>query len=591
MTKWWSWLTGLVFAASVGEAAADETYGADQSATPATSTSIDHRDGAVWRQPIRSILDEANSTLWILCQKNPSLVEVRLNDPAQKTFHSMEGHPEAIVRLSNGTFAVADSRGDRVLFLDPRLAQESGTEEIAVAADPRELLASAAGDRLWVTCRVGHQVQEIDPQTKRINWTTTLPFSPHLMAIDSLGTVLVVADAFRGRIAVMDPSNGRVLVTHSFPGTNIRGMAFTPDGQQLILAHQIISENSIIERETVRWGSFITNNVRRMSRALLMDPSANMTTASELGFVGGFGHGAGDPGKILFPSEDRVVICLGGVNDLGVDSGWPLRFDRIHVGRRPVDVVVDRSAKTAYVVNMFDDAISVVDLDRQQVVGSISLGPMPEETAEMRGEVLFHDARVSLDGWYSCQSCHTDGESNNSNADTLSDGGFGSPKNAPSLRGVSQTSPWSWVGKFEKLEDQVASTIEHTMQSNYTSSQRAADLSAYLSTLQPRPVAERSPGSASARGRFVFEELGCADCHSGDRLTKNSIEDVGLDDGLAGHRQFNPPSLRSLSQTAPYFHDGRAASIEEVIDRFEHRLVNKLSPPQRELLIEYLKSL
>ncbi len=389
----------------------------------------------------------------------------------------------------------------------------------------------------------------------------------------------------------MKAKTGEIITIHRYPATNIRGLAFTLDGQELVFTHQIISENSMIERESVRWGAFITNNVRRIPRAILLDPTADAVTASELGFVGGFGHGAGDPGKLLYARADRVLICLSGVNEIGIDTGWPLRFDRIHVGRRPVDIAIDRDAKTAYVVNMFDDAISIVDLDKQQVVGSISLGPLPEETSAMRGEILFHDASLSLDNWYSCQSCHTDGDTNNSNADTFSDGGFGSPKNTPSLRGVAQTGPWSWVGKFQTLEEQVSSTIEHTMQSNRVSRRMAEDLAAYLATLEPRPARPTSTDPLMAEGRIVFEKQGCAECHAGQRLTKDSLEDVGMDDGLAGHHLFNPPSLRSVKQTAPYFHDGRAKSLEEVIDRFGHRIQEPLSTETRAALLAYLKGL
>ncbi len=569
----------------------DETYGSPEeksSGLPTPKPTVSEQ--GVWRQPVRAILSESQAELLVLCQRDPSLVVIPLADPSKKSVFPLPGKPEAITLLPGGKVAIAESLRNQVLIVDFETANHR-RQAVDVGDDPRELLLSNDRTILWVSCRADQKLQAIDPSAGRTLWQVELPFPPHSLAEDRSGELLAVADAFRGHIATLNAKTGEIITIHRYPATNIRGLAFTPNDQELLFTHQIISENSMIERESVRWGAFITNNVRRIPRGVLLDPSADAVVRSELGFVGGFGHGAGDPGKLLYAREGRVLVCLAGVNEIGIDTGWPLRFDRIHVGRRPVDLAVDREAKTAYVVNMFDDAISIIDLNKQQVVGSISLGSLPEETPAMRGEILFHDASLSLDNWYSCQSCHTDGDSNNSNADTFSDGGFGSPKNTPSLRGVAQTGPWSWVGKFQSLEEQVASTIEHTMQSNRVSRRMAADLAAYLATLEPRPTRPASADPKIADGRLVFEKQGCAECHAGERLTKDSLEDVGMDDGLAGHHLFNPPSLRSVKQTAPYFHDGRAKSLEEVIDRFGHRIQEPLSNDSRAALMAYLKSL
>lgn len=569
----------------------DETYGTpEEKSSGVPEPTPEFSEQGVWRQPVRAWISESQAELLVLCQRDPSLIVISLADPSKRSVLRLTGKPEAMVLLSDKEVAIADSAGNQIHFVDVPSAS-SHPRTMAVADDPRELLLSRDRQNLWVSCRADQKLVAIDPKSRKIRWQADLPFPPHSLAEDQKGELLAVADAFRGHIATLDPKSGKVISIHRYPATNVRGLAFTPNDQDLVFTHQIISENSMIERESVRWGAFITNNVRRIPREVLVDPSADAVVRSELGFVGGFGHGAGDPGKLLYARQDRVLVCLGGVNEIGIDTGWPLRFDRIHVGRRPMDIAVDRGAKNAYVVNMFDDAISIVDLDKRQVIGSISLGPLPEETPAMRGEILFHDAFLSLDNWYSCQSCHTDGDSNNSNADTFSDGGFGSPKNTPSLRGVAQTGPWSWVGKFQTLEDQVSSTIEHTMQSNRVSRRMAEDLAAYLATLQPRPTLQGSADPLVAEGRTVFEKQGCADCHAGQRLTKDSLEDVGMDDGLAGHHLFNPPSLRSVKQTAPYFHDGRAKSLEEVIDRFGHRIQEPFPPGDRAALLSYLKSL
>ena len=56
-------------------------------------------------------------------------------------------------------------------------------------------------------------------------------------------------------------------------------------------------------------------------------------------------------------------------------------------------------------------------------------------------------------------------------------------------------------------------------------------------------------------------------------------------------KEFNPPSLRGVSQRAPYFHDNRAATLNDVLDRFRHGLKGEISPEQRQELLAFLRSI
>lgn len=97
------------------------------------------------------------------------------------------------------------------------------------------------------------------------------------------------------------------------------------------------------------------------------------------------------------------------------------------------------------------------------------------------------------------------------------------------------------------------------------------------------------------RGRVLFGELGCNACHSGPRLGGTSYHNLGLYNingrypavaagydttlGQAGlelvtgdprdNGRFRVPSLRYVSQTAPYFHDGSAATLADVLKVYE----------------------
>jgi len=87
---------------------------------------------------------------------------------------------------------------------------------------------------------------------------------------------------------------------------------------------------------------------------------------------------------------------------------------------------------------------------------------------------------------------------------------------------------------------------------------------------------------AEQRGLALFEgKAGCIDCHSGPRLTNGGLANNGLPFAHAdsGHARitsdpadfgrFKVPSLRNVTLTAPYMHDGRFATLADIIDHYD----------------------
>jgi cytochrome c peroxidase len=99
-------------------------------------------------------------------------------------------------------------------------------------------------------------------------------------------------------------------------------------------------------------------------------------------------------------------------------------------------------------------------------------------------------------------------------------------------------------------------------------------------------------------GRVVFREEGCGTCHEAPRFTISGdgsrLRNIGTLDPAAGKRLSGPlkgidvPTLRGVALTAPYFHDGSAASLADAISR--HKGV-KLTKREMARLVQYLKSL
>lgn len=112
------------------------------------------------------------------------------------------------------------------------------------------------------------------------------------------------------------------------------------------------------------------------------------------------------------------------------------------------------------------------------------------------------------------------------------------------------------------------------------------------------------PGSfdvdAAARGRQVFEGVaGCIACHSGTSFTDagerlHEPAETGMDPGYAARSTtglYRTTPLRGAWQHAPYFHDGSAATLEDVVGHYDEQFGLDLNSEQRSDLVEYLKSL
>jgi cytochrome c peroxidase len=129
----------------------------------------------------------------------------------------------------------------------------------------------------------------------------------------------------------------------------------------------------------------------------------------------------------------------------------------------------------------------------------------------------------------------------------------------------------------------------------------AQALDAYLSALLPEPSPWRSDPAfraAAARGRQLFDspEVGCARCHPAPRYTDLKAYAVGTLQTPAGHpAALDTPTLIEVWRTAPYLHDGSAATVQEVLTvrnpGDQHGRTSHLAPDQLADLCAFVLSL
>jgi DNA-binding beta-propeller fold protein YncE len=460
---------------------------------------------------------------------------------------------------------------------------------VEVAADPVAVAISDDATRAAVASRSTRRLTLVDLAGLKVVGPVDLAFRPGRL-VKLKGGLMVVADAFGGGLAVVDLDRGEVLSSITLPAHNIGGLAVSADGETLAIAHQTLNRLATTSFDDIHWGDLVTNRVRLLRVSALL--SADPLEGGRLIELDAVGNAAADPAGIALGPNGEAVVAVAGVGQVAVGPGlgskaaFPAK--RVGVGARPTAVAIAPDGSLAYAAETLDDAIAVIGLPDGRQLRSISLGPRPDLDAAGRGERLFFDAKLSHDGWMSCHSCHTDGQTNGLPADTLGDGSYGAPKLTPSLLGVGSTGPWTWTGGVDRLEDQVRKSVETSMRGKPPIAGQVADLTAYLRTLRPPPPSP--PAEGVERGAAVFRAEGCVECHKPPSFTSPGTFDVGLADEQ-GRRRFNPPSLLGVGHRSAFLHDGRSRSLDDVFRLEKHPRGLSLSDADRDALIAYLKSL
>ncbi len=244
------------------------------------------------------------------------------------------------------------------------------------------------------------------------------------------------------------------------------------------------------------------------------------------------------------------------------------------------------------------------------------------------GEALFFDARLSMNGAQSCASCHAPTRAF-SDSVALSRGARGDrgARNAMPLFNLAWSPGYAWDGSQPRIRDQALAAWTNPIEMAASPAEIVAALACddglagqfravfgdeaitadrvtlaleqYLLTLVAADSkfdrALRGAAELTAEERRGFELFAteydpargkrgadCFHCHGGALFTdfgvrNNGLDLVALDAGRAGVTasaadagKFKTPSLRNVAVTGPYMHDGRFATLEEVVAHYDH---------------------
>jgi cytochrome c peroxidase len=278
-------------------------------------------------------------------------------------------------------------------------------------------------------------------------------------------------------------------------------------------------------------------------------------------------------------------------NELGFLT--PVRKRIKLIGKGASNVV--SAGNSIFVSSYFSDGIDVVErIDGDIKFKFVRIGSKDITESKIRyGELLFHDADNCFQQWQSCSSCHPGGgRVDGLNWDLMNDG-IGNPKNTKNLLYSHQTPPAMASGIRKDAETGVRAGFKH-IQFFDASEEIAQAVDAYLKSLKPVPspyLLDPELSEATERGEILFQERSCSLCHSGPYFTDMQQYEMGVIGEYDKQNKWDTPSLIELWRTAPYLHDGKYYSLEDVFKLGKHGLMEEITESQISDLAVYLKTL
>ncbi len=503
-----------------------------------------------------------------------------------------------------------------------RLNVSSGATlaSVSVGANPRQLAITAASDRVLVSRFVSPAL----PGEGTASVQTQVAGAPRG------GEVVVVNAAMAVERTIVLQHSDRPDSTAQGRGLpNYLGAAvISPDGRSA----WVPSKQDNVQRGSLRDGLPLDfqNSVRAITSridlaSLAEDPAARVDHDNS-----GLGSAA-----VFHPSGAYLFVALQTSRHVAVidpvSRSEILRFD---AGRAPDGLAISADGQRLFVNNFMDRTLGVFDLTRLVNFGESFVTPVAAPTAVtterltaqvLNGKRLFYDARdtrLARDAYMSCASCHNDGGQDGRVWDLT---GFGEGlRNTISLRGRAGLGQGflHWSNNFDEVQDfegQIRSLAGGTglmSDAQFSTGTRSqplgttkagvsADLdalAAYVGSLNSFDVSPMRPSAATlsaaaTAGRTVFTTMNCASCHSGMAFSSsgaNTLSNVGTIKASSGQRLGGPltgidvPTLRDVWATAPYLHDGSAATLDAAV-----RAHNTVTITDAELanLVAYLKEI
>jgi sugar lactone lactonase YvrE len=429
-------------------------------------------------------------------------------------------------------------------------------------------------------------------------------------------------------VTVIDPANGHVLDREQLHSAHLaegitevptRGWMLNP----LVRVRNLVPITQVKDGWVMSTGVAISQEDGEVTQipldeanAYFSDPSG--VVASPDGKRAYVASGGADVVTVL--DLDRLAAWLTEANavarneailDMALSSRYVVA--RIPTGCNPRHLGLSPDGRRLFVAERLDDRVLVVDTASLKPVGRIVLGDGGRNDPIRQGERVFTRAKYTFQSQFSCRSCHPDGHVDGLSYDFDGSGVGDNLLDNRSLCGVAGTAPFKWNGKNPTLQFQDGPRFARVlMRTDPIPSPQLDELATFLEHLPPTRTLPwnrvgRPLTPAEERGRKLFYAakqtdgtpipvaLQCQTCHRPPLFTDRLLRSVGTAPTPEFKAGVDTPHLLGIGASAPYLHDGRAKTLEEIWTTYQkddlHGVSSYWSKEQLNDLVDYLKTL
>jgi YVTN family beta-propeller protein len=480
--------------------------------------------------------------------------------------------------------------------------------EVPVGAFPWGVLLSQDGSQAYVACEASDWIAIVDLGQLEVTDRINVEARPNGLALSRDGSMLYATHLLTARVSVINLPSGVVkeVIPTWVDGNLSQSIVLHPEETK---AYMPLTRSNTTNMRL----SFDTTVFPLVT---VVDLEAGEMLHREIISLPEADRPVGLPYDAAFlPDGSKLYVANAASNDVSViDMSTGLRAAHIVVGDNPRGVVMSPDGQRAYVNNTLAGTVSVIDTDKDEVTEVIEVTKIPLPPILLNGKRIFHSSRdpdLSKESWMSCNTCHWEGE-HDGRTWTFS---FSGPRNTTSLLGMINTYPLRWSAEWDESADSEFAITEEQFGEGLLAGEmhptleepnagRSSDLDAlaiFIDSLEFLPnlySGEFDPQILEqGEGLFFDETIGCAECHPPTYYTDFEVHDVGTAGGPAEvlGPLIDTPTLLSLSRSAPYLHDGSAATLLDVLTTSNpedlHGVTSQLTTDQLEALIVFMLGL
>lgn len=583
----------------------------------------------------------------LLLAVNPDSNSVSVIDPAAQTLLAeilVGVDPRTVAVDSLGQRAYVANRGsDSISAID--LVAQTVVGEAAVGDRPYGIVVSPDGRFLYVAEQGVDQVTVLDAESLAHIHSFSTADRPSGLALLADGRTLYITHLLSNQITVLEPRPYRLYLPLIFKGSAASSLIavslMAPTAQTSTASIQLFADSNLVQsividpdgtRAYLPHTRSITSNPN-LTFDTTVDPIVSLIDLDSqqhlLGQQINLANLVDPPGvglpfdAAVNPAGTELWVVNAASNDLMVvDLATGSSVAYLEVQDNPRGIALSPNGANAFVNNTLAGTLSVIDTVAYTVTKVITVTDIPLPPLLLNGKRLFHssaDPRMAQDRWISCNTCHFEGE-HDGRTWTF---GFAGPRNTTSLLGMIETYPLRWSAEWDESADSefanrkenfgaglLAGPMNCTLDPpdcvsgdpnqglSYDLDSLAAFIDSLLMPLSPAHAQGEPLTPAELRGQAIYEDpsLECVTCHPAPLYTNHQRHDVGTataDEQIGP--EYDTPSLRGLYNSAPYFHDGSAATLYDSLTfpspGGEHDLSNLLTEEEIQDLIAFLLAL